>query len=363
VDESTLSKRLLWSTSGGLALSVQGQLNITWSEHLSVEREVDLGVRCSSPLLAQFADSRPLQARPYDRSLHTAQARTSNVDVQSALDSTSFTSQQRTHSGFLRSEQVAPSLQEQLAYRAIQRERQPGSALVTFLNTQPYQLPQPPQTPAGVAIMDSGRNQMSNVVILGESSSESDDLIQRPRKKKPAQKPVQKPVQNLSYESVSESTNRLVKRRRITNFPAPLDLVNGVDDTELPVDFTLIDDYVFKGDIRRIPKEFVTGCTCRKENGRSIGCEYVQKCECLDDMPTDRTGKRIGFAYGGIDGRAGCLQAKYLKTRYPIYECSSLCNCPAFCRNKVVQNGRKLPLEIFRTKGRGWGELKRGDQP
>lgn len=39
----------------------------------------------------------------------------------------------------------------------------------------------------------------------------------------------------------------------------------------------------------------------------------------------------------------------------PIYECNAECSCPSDCSNRIVQLGRKMPLCIFRTNGRGWG--------
>jgi histone-lysine N-methyltransferase SUV39H len=39
----------------------------------------------------------------------------------------------------------------------------------------------------------------------------------------------------------------------------------------------------------------------------------------------------------------------------PIYECNAKCSCPSDCSNRIVQLGRKIPLCIFRTRGRGWG--------
>lgn len=40
-----------------------------------------------------------------------------------------------------------------------------------------------------------------------------------------------------------------------------------------------------------------------------------------------------------------------------IYECHSGCACSAECPNRVVERGRRIPLQIFRTEGRGWGEF------
>lgn len=39
-----------------------------------------------------------------------------------------------------------------------------------------------------------------------------------------------------------------------------------------------------------------------------------------------------------------------------IFECNQACQCdPTECLNRVVQKGRQVPLEIFKTKKKGWG--------
>lgn len=54
--------------------------------------------------------------------------------------------------------------------------------------------------------------------------------------------------------------------------------------------------------------------------------------------------------------RAGTLVPFYLHSRRPIYECNDNCRCGPHCRNKNVQFGRAVEVEIFRTgTGRGWG--------
>jgi hypothetical protein len=53
-----------------------------------------------------------------------------------------------------------------------------------------------------------------------------------------------------------------------------------------------------------------------------------------------------------------CLRGKVLESRHPIYECHAGCACSVDCKNRVVERGRKIPLQIFRTTdGRGWGML------
>jgi histone-lysine N-methyltransferase SUV39H len=116
--------------------------------------------------------------------------------------------------------------------------------------------------------------------------------------------------------------------------------------------------------------------------GRDIGCEYAKKCDCLEYAPVDESrivlnteqwkeyqnyksngGSTIGFpkkfpyfAEGVKRERAGCLVPFYLNSRHPIYECNDKCHCGPACRNKNVQFGRTVEVEIFKTAtDRGWG--------
>ncbi|EPT05063.1 hypothetical protein FOMPIDRAFT_126389 [Fomitopsis schrenkii] len=40
---------------------------------------------------------------------------------------------------------------------------------------------------------------------------------------------------------------------------------------------------------------------------------------------------------------------------YPIFECNDFCGCSEDCPNRVVQHGRKYPIEIRKTQLKGWG--------
>lgn len=64
------------------------------------------------------------------------------------------------------------------------------------------------------------------------------------------------------------------------------------------------------------------------------------------------------MAYKPTGAHKGCLKSKLLESRYAIFECHEACQCSTECPNRVVDNGRKIPLEIFRTdNGRGWGKF------
>ena len=99
--------------------------------------------------------------------------------------------------------------------------------------------------------------------------------------------------------------------------------------------------------------EFQTGCDC-PNFGSVPGCVAL-KCSCLEDTARDVNGKPKGFPYYVTAARKGCLREFWLESRAPIYECNDLCSCGPNCKNKVVQKGRQIPLEIFKTRDRGFG--------
>ena len=76
---------------------------------------------------------------------------------------------------------------------------------------------------------------------------------------------------------------------------------------------------------------------------------------CLEDTASDENGKPKGFPYYTNAAKGGCLRKFWLESSEPIYECNHLCNCGPECKTKVVQKGRSIPLEIFKTQDRGFG--------
>ena len=149
---------------------------------------------------------------------------------------------------------------------------------------------------------------------------------------------------------------RRLVRRNLSALDGPsVKLINDIDDSSLPVQFKFINDHVLGEGVVRSPDEFMAGCQCRPDNGRHIGCEHLS-CQCVQlSDPDGVTGKRH-FPYSAHETNYGCLRSVYLKTRRHIYECNDKCNCAKNCKNRVVQHGRQVPLEIFKTTNRGWGE-------
>ena len=173
--------------------------------------------------------------------------------------------------------------------------------------------------------------------------------------------------------------------RRLARVPGkPIHLINLVDASTPSLRFRYISDYIFDEQQGVYPASSGTqvGCLqCSPHMGRNIGCEYTKKCDCLEYAAVDESritdpemrqeyedaiakgDSTIGFpkkfpyfAEGTKREKTGCLVPFYLNSRRPIYECNDKCHCGPYCRNKNVQFGRMVEVEIFRTTGgRGWG--------
>lgn len=112
------------------------------------------------------------------------------------------------------------------------------------------------------------------------------------------------------------------------------------------------------------------------------GCEYTQKCSCLEyaDVDEERLEASNPEAYTDYLAQKAAGETSFLglpkkfpymvpkdrkypstltpfyrNSRHPIYECNSRCNCGASCKSRLVQKGRRVPLTIFKTPNRGWG--------
>lgn len=185
-----------------------------------------------------------------------------------------------------------------------------------------------------------------------------------------------------STVSLAEATIRELYRKRLEKVPGKkIHLVNTFDGTTPSLRFRYITDYVLRKGVYRVDPAAQVGCqSCNPRMGRDIGCEYTQKCECLEYAVVDEArlndeekarflqfkngyGDTVGlpkkfpyFTEGTKKRRAGTLVPFYLNSRRPIYECNESCRCGPLCRNKNVQFGRTIELEIFKTPGdRGWG--------
>lgn len=122
---------------------------------------------------------------------------------------------------------------------------------------------------------------------------------------------------------------------------------------------------------------FRSGCSCESD----AACQYMG-CLCLADLddqessssgdddeeaavvqgangekpPGKKKERRKAYAYHTHGVKRGLLRSKMLNSKEPLYECHAGCSCSKDCPNRVVERGRTIPLQIFRTEDRGWGE-------
>ena len=172
--------------------------------------------------------------------------------------------------------------------------------------------------------------------------------------------------------------------RRLSPIPGPYVCIrNDLDESTPSLDFSFVSDSVLGAGVEARDPETTIGCNsendpggCRPHMGQGIGCEYGRKCDCQEFAAIDiqrlkaeerekyKKGDMLGLPkrfpyYSVTSNRPECLVNFYLESRHPIYECNVCCNCGPDCKTRVVQKGRKVKLQIFKTLDRGWGKLNK----
>lgn len=151
-----------------------------------------------------------------------------------------------------------------------------------------------------------------------------------------------------------ERQNRVIFEAHLKDLDGPpVTITNFVDGTTPSRQFRFINECINAPDVHPLGDDWIVGCECTR-------CEETESCSCILNSDHDL------FPYYGSGPNKGCLAAKYSRTGDHIYECTSNCGCKGKCPNVMVQLGRKIPLEIFKTLDRGWGlrcpvELRRGE--
>ncbi|XP_042334648.1 histone-lysine N-methyltransferase EHMT1 [Sceloporus undulatus] len=82
---------------------------------------------------------------------------------------------------------------------------------------------------------------------------------------------------------------------------------------------------------------------------------HLQYCVCIDDCSSSKCmcGQLSMRCWYDREGR---LLPEFNTGEPPlIFECNHACSCWRTCRNRVVQNGLRARLQLFRTRTMGWG--------
>ncbi|XP_053412555.1 histone-lysine N-methyltransferase EHMT1 isoform X5 [Nycticebus coucang] len=90
---------------------------------------------------------------------------------------------------------------------------------------------------------------------------------------------------------------------------------------------------------------------------------HLQYCVCVDDCSSSNCmcGQLSVRCWYDKNGR---LLPEFNMAEPPlIFECNHACSCWRNCRNRVVQNGLRARLQLFRTRDMGWGVRSLQDIP
>lgn len=126
----------------------------------------------------------------------------------------------------------------------------------------------------------------------------------------------------------------------------PIPCVNAVDDEGCPSDYKYVSE----------------NCETSAMNiDRNI--THLQHCSCTDDCSSSNClcGQLSIRCWYDKDQR---LLQEFNKIEPPlIFECNLACSCYRTCKNRVVQAGIKVRLQLYRTEKMGWGVRALQDIP
>ncbi|KAM9821508.1 histone-lysine N-methyltransferase EHMT1a isoform X5 [Syngnathus typhle] len=126
----------------------------------------------------------------------------------------------------------------------------------------------------------------------------------------------------------------------------PVNCVNGIDNEPYP------------GNFKYIPDNCVTSPV-----NVSKDITHLRHCSCTDDCSssTCTCGQLSLQSSYDSDGR---LLLDFTQQDPPVlFECNHACSCWRTCKNRVVQNGLRVRLQLFKTEKMGWGVRLMQDVP
>lgn len=293
-----------------------------------------VGITC-----AYFAGSSQLPQSPQPRSSSQSSASTSSAASKRRIEVVDLLSSEEEES-----EDDDPVTPKRLRTNASEPKSEPAP--------EPALEPAAPE-PAPEAASPWRQLQAPLLSPYASSPSSSSSSSSTAARFRAVEVPVKRPFAVIP-RSPTAAAQRQLFERNLRELKGPkIIVVNEIDESSPSTDFRFVQESILQAGVEHVAEDFIVGCNCYIDNGRQIGCEYLY-CECLADSQINDLGKRV-FPYGAGKKDFYCLRNFYLESRNHIYECNKKCNCLSNCKNRNVQHGRKVELEIFKTKNRGWG--------
>ncbi|KAK6922779.1 SUVR5, C2H2-type Zinc finger, 3 repeats, partial [Dillenia turbinata] len=91
------------------------------------------------------------------------------------------------------------------------------------------------------------------------------------------------------------------------------------------------------------------GCSCSHSVCSPEQCDHVYLFDNDYEDAKDIYGRSMQGRFPYDDGGRIILEEGYL-----VYECNFLCGCSRTCKNRVLQSGIRVKLEVFKTEKKGW---------
>uniref|UniRef100_A0A4W5R081 Euchromatic histone-lysine N-methyltransferase 1a n=1 Tax=Hucho hucho TaxID=62062 RepID=A0A4W5R081_9TELE len=126
----------------------------------------------------------------------------------------------------------------------------------------------------------------------------------------------------------------------------PITCVNGVDSDSCPDNYKYVPDSCVTSPIN-IDKDIT----------------HLQHCVCTDDCSSN-TCMCAQLSLRCWYDKEGRLPLEFCQKEPPVlFECNHACSCWRSCRNRVVQNGLRARLQLYKTQKMGWGVRALQDIP
>ncbi|KAL9109363.1 MAG: hypothetical protein Q9227_005993 [Pyrenula ochraceoflavens] len=142
---------------------------------------------------------------------------------------------------------------------------------------------------------------------------------------------------------------------------ANLTFTNNMDGSQLHGKFQFTHSYI-PGDLKvrkymrdTHSEEFYAGCGCKVCDSDS--CECIAKEDIENDFE-EIEGEDVIRTYQINPDYSITLRDDFMARENPVIkECNEVCGCGPACMNRLVQRGRTVHLDIFKTPKCGFGEL------